>query len=49
MIELKGRKIYKGKAKGEAIVSPEPISFYGGVDPETGIIKEKGGYYESRK
>ena len=49
MIELKGRKIYKGKAKAEAIVSNQPISFYGGVDPETGIVKEKGHPLEGKK
>jgi len=42
MEQLKGRIIYKGKAKGEALVSEMPISFYGGVDPNTGIVLEKG-------
>ncbi|WP_042707655.1 DUF126 domain-containing protein [Methanobrevibacter wolinii] len=32
------RKIAKGKASGELLVSNEPISFLGGVDPETGEI-----------
>ena len=41
-MELKGRKIFAGKAKAEAIVSKEGISFYGGIDPETGIVAEKG-------
>jgi len=39
---LKGRIIYNGKAQGEALVTSQPISFYGGVDPATGIIIEKG-------
>jgi predicted aconitase with swiveling domain len=39
---LKGRMISKGKAEGVAIVSKKPISFYGGVDPNTGVIVEKG-------
>ena len=39
---MKGRKISKGKASGEAIVSQKTISFYGGVDPNTGKIVEKG-------
>ncbi len=39
---LKGRKVAKGTAEGEALVSTEGISFYGGVDPETGIVAEKG-------
>ena len=42
MEQLKGRVIYKGKAQGEALVTTQPISFYGGVDPATGIIIEKG-------
>lgn len=42
MEKLKGRIIYKGTAEGEALVSEMPISFYGGVDPNTGIILEKG-------
>lgn len=39
---LKGRKISKGKASGIALVSNQTISFYGGVDPNTGVIVEKG-------
>lgn len=39
---LKGRVIAKGIAEGEALVSSQPISFYGGVDPDTGVIIEKG-------
>jgi len=40
-IILKGHKITKGKAEGEALVSHEPISFLGGVDPKTGVVIEK--------
>lgn len=39
---MKGRTISPGKARGEAIVSSSPIGFYGGVDPKTGVIIEKG-------
>jgi uncharacterized protein len=39
---LKGRKIVKGKASGEAIVTKEAISFNGGVDNMTGIVTEPG-------
>jgi uncharacterized protein len=39
---LKGRKVMGGKAEGEALVSIEPVSFYGGVDPATGCITEPG-------
>jgi hypothetical protein len=38
---MKGRKIFGGKVEGEALVTKEGISFYGGVDPDTGIITEK--------
>jgi len=41
-MELRGRIIYRGKTQGEALVSSMPISFYGGVDPNTGIVLEKG-------
>ena len=41
-MKLKGRKIYKGIAEGEAIVTKDGISFYGGVDPDTGKIVEVG-------
>lgn len=41
-MKLSGRKIYKGTVEGEAIVTNDGISFYGGVDPETGKIVEVG-------
>lgn len=41
MIELQGRRIYKGMAEGETLVTRVDISFYGGVDPETGEVVEK--------
>ncbi|MCB2173186.1 DUF126 domain-containing protein [archaeon] len=39
---LTGRKVMGGKAEGEALVSIEPVSFYGGVDPVTGCVTEPG-------
>ena len=39
---MKGRIIMKGNVQGMALVTSQPISFYGGVDPNTGIILEKG-------
>jgi uncharacterized protein len=39
---FRGRGISRGRATGPLLVSPEPISFLSGVDPETGIIVEKG-------
>ncbi len=38
---MKGRIINKGKISGHALVTKDPISFYGGVDPETGKIADK--------
>ena len=40
-MELKGRIISKGTVQEEALVTSQPISFYGGVDPNTGEIIEK--------
>lgn len=39
---LHGRTIYPGKASGIALVTSMGISFFGGVDPQTGVITEKG-------
>ena len=39
---LEGRKIVEGQAEGEAIVTSEPLSFMGSVNPKTGYIIEKG-------
>ena len=38
---MKGRMISPGNAKGVAMVSHEPIGFYGGVDIKTGTVIEK--------
>lgn len=37
-----GRIIKAGTAEGTALVSPAPISFLGGVDPDSGVIIEPG-------
>src|SRR5512136_2548161 len=41
-MELKGRTIKKGSTEGVALVSKTPISFFGFIDPATGIVTEKG-------
>src|SRR5512141_2513415 len=41
-MKLHGRKIYQGQAQGEALVTSLGISFFGGVDPDTGVIVETG-------
>ncbi len=43
-----GRVISRGKAEGEAILTREPITFLGGVDPDTGVVVEKGHELEDR-
>ncbi len=35
---IRGRSIARGVARGPVLLSREPISFLGNVDPETGII-----------
>jgi uncharacterized protein len=37
-----GRSISRGSGSGPLLVSPAPISFLSGVDPESGIIVENG-------
>jgi predicted aconitase with swiveling domain len=39
---MKGRTISPGKVKGIALVSKDPIGFYGGINIKTGIVIEKG-------
>ena len=41
-MNLRGRRIFGGKAKGNAMVSREAVSFFGGVNPDTGVIEEEG-------
>jgi predicted aconitase with swiveling domain len=41
-MELKGRIISKGTVQEVALATSMPISFYGGVDPNTGEVIEKG-------
>ena len=41
-MKIKAHRVSRGKATGNALITTEPISFLGGVNPETGIITEKG-------
>ena len=45
---LNGRKICPGKASGEALVTTQGLSFFGGVDPANGIVTEKGHELEGK-
>jgi len=42
ILPITGRGIARGTGKGRLLVSPAPISFLSGVEPETGIIVETG-------
>jgi len=46
---LKGRTIVLGYCRGTALVAKKPISFLGGVDPNTGTIIEKNHDLEGKK
>jgi len=37
-VRLRGRVISEGEARGEALVSYRPLSFYGDIDKETGLV-----------
>ncbi len=41
-MKIQGRTIYSGRGEGEALVTRMGISFYGGVDPESGVVVERG-------
>jgi len=45
---LRGRVVVEGHASGQALVSAEPIGFLGGVDPDTGLVTEKGHVLEGQ-
>jgi len=47
-LEMNGRKVVAGRGAGEAIVSKRAISFFGGVDPRSGIVIEQGHDLEGR-
>ena len=45
---LRGRRIARGRASGEVLRSLVPISFFGGVDADTGVVTEPGHPLEGR-
>jgi len=45
---IKAKPVTRGVAQGEAIVSRMAISFTGGMDPDTGIIREPGHELEGK-
>ncbi len=42
MLKFKAHIVSRGRAEGRALVTSQPISFLGSVDPMTGIVVEKG-------
>jgi len=47
-LELWGRGVVPGRCRAPALVSSEPISFLGGVDPESGVVVKRGHPLEGR-
>jgi predicted aconitase with swiveling domain len=45
---IKAKPVTKGVVEGEAIVTRMPISFTGGMDPDSGVIREPGHELEGR-
>lgn len=41
MKSIRCKKISRGHAKGEVLITKEPLSFLGGVDPYTGDVIDK--------
>jgi predicted aconitase with swiveling domain len=41
-MKFSGRCIYPGKVEGKALTTSQAISFFGGVDPDTGLVVERG-------
>lgn len=41
-MKIKAKAVSKGVVEGRAVVSKMPISFTGGMDPDTGVIREPG-------
>jgi len=40
-VRIKGRFLVAGRARAKALVTSQPVSFLGGVDPATGRVIEK--------
>jgi predicted aconitase with swiveling domain len=47
-IRIPCRVIREGRSRGRAVTSDRAISFFGGVDPDTGTVVEKGHPLEGR-
>lgn len=47
-LEINGRSICPGIGRGKLLLSRDAISFLGGVDPQTGVVIEKGHCLEGK-
>jgi len=47
-MKLDAHIVSRGRAQGEALVTSQPISFLGSIDPATGIVVEKGHELEGK-
>jgi len=47
-MRIYGRRISKGLAEGKVLITKQPITFLGGVNPETGEIVEKNHELEGK-
>lgn len=47
-MRIQCRRVSAGTAEGEVLISKEPITFLGGVDPNTGVIVEGGHELEGK-
>jgi len=41
-LRMDGRRVVDGFGAGEAVVSKQAVSFFGGVDPRSGVVIENG-------
>lgn len=41
-VKRKAKVVVGGRAEGKALISSQPITFFGGVDPKTGEVVEEG-------
>ncbi len=48
-MEIKGRGFGDSCVRGEILFSEDPISFLGGVDPDSGVVIEKGHSLKDKK
>lgn len=48
-IKLIGRRVVSGEAEGLALVTSQPVSFFGGLDIEEGTVIEKGHELEGER